>query len=155
MMMAKEKDDIRIAHYNAVMATYDEQHRAYKERYDKSKAIYDAQIKAYDEKRAQWESTKNNFFSGDKPTRPRMESGWMDLSSPRYPRVSNDEIHKQYYESIKEELTNKYNLADAAIGPFRMTEGDVQRMIAWEDGSKVAALLKGEMPKHGCSGAWW
>jgi len=86
--------------------------------------------------------------SGSKPVEP------LELYFAKYPRYDNyripvqvDRLYQNYYNSIKQELTDKFNLADLAIGTFRMTEQDVKKMVAWGDGSRVAELLEQSQKK--------
>lgn len=43
-------------------------------------------------------------------------------------------------ESVRAELKRMCDIAEAAIGPYRMTEHQVAQMIGWEDGSRVERL---------------
>jgi len=43
-------------------------------------------------------------------------------------------------ESVRAELKRMCDIAEAAIGPYRMTEHQVAEMIGWGDGSRVERL---------------
>lgn len=71
----------------------------------------------------------------------------------RYPMAPfNPAIYRPYglwevntassYQSIKTSLTTKLNLAEAAQGPFKMTEYDVAEMIGWENGTRIDGIKK-------------
>jgi hypothetical protein len=80
---------------------------------------------------------KSLMFRGPAPEYPGCG---MLLPSSLY--VNPPSSLRSLYESVRHELQQKFNLAEAAISSFRMPEYEVQRMIAWEDGSRVEGLKK-------------
>jgi len=90
----------------------------------------DQDIAAYEKAMKEWE--EKAIFRGPMPVYPSSGYGYDIDFPPSYLR--------SHYESIRSELQNMANLAGAAISAYRMTEGRVHEMVAWEDGSKIEKL---------------
>jgi hypothetical protein len=110
--------------------------------YEKELAIYkEQQVKAeqmqaaYDEELKRW---RNSMRMSPRPVEPpelyMARSYYLRMEPLKYPP------HIKYYESIRAELKRMADLAGAALGPYRMTEHQVQEMIAWEDGSRIESI---------------
>lgn len=54
------------------------------------------------------------------------------------PEPLNENAH--YWDSVRKNLEHMVNVAGAATAPYRMTEWQVEKMIAWEDGSEIAQI---------------
>lgn len=84
---------------------------------------------------AKWEAS-SCWTRGDRPVVP--PEPW------HYPRIRYYEYplpeHKQSLLSIRSQLKHMLDVAAAAIGPYRMTEHQVARMVEWEDGSEIERL---------------
>lgn len=119
------------------------------ERIRKSRDDYEHAMNAYFERMAEHARRVSEWEHGGmfRGSRPSMDIDLMlDRPSPSYASDSTD-AHRRFYESIRNELKRKYDLANAAISSYRMTESQVQEMVAWEDGSKVERL-KSEVGNH-------
>jgi hypothetical protein len=88
----------------------------------------------YKKQMREWEEKK--IFRGEPPRYPWPSyEGLSDYFPPSYLRDS--------YVSARMELQNMANLAGAAIAPFRMTEGQVHRMVEWENGNAIERMKEG------------
>lgn len=83
-----------------------------------------------------WE---RSVFRGQRPTPPLRPYG-IGMSYASYLGMKDGQ--RRSYESIRAELKHMADVAGAATGPFRMTEHQVRRMVAWEDGSRVEELMR-------------
>lgn len=101
---------------------------------------YWAQFDAHEQAVREWERSAS-FFRGERPRFAAMR--------PYLPSAPTESVnaHRRSYESIRAELQKMANVAGAAIGPYRMTEHQVQTMIAWEDGSRVESI-KADMERN-------
>lgn len=106
------------------------------ERYRKEKEQFDKEMKAY----LEW---KPSFFN-PRPTMP------LPVHSSRWYYRSINTNYNWFlsnYESVRDDLKHCLNVAEAAVGPYRMSEHQVQAMVEWEDGSRIDAI-KNEMAVH-------
>lgn len=121
MFFAEKEDKEHQIKYDALLANYKKE----KLQYEQADAYYDQAVK-------EWENKK--IFQGSRPIRPEWQY-------PYFP----DLVHYsfvRYYNSIRNELQDKFNIANAACTPYRMTEYQVKEMITWEDNSKIESLMK-------------
>lgn len=112
----------------------DEEEAKHKREWD----VYHAAQRECEEAYKAWKES-SSLFRGPEPR-------WRYIPAPMnfcgiYGRRNSQ---REHYESIRAELKQKANLAGAALGPFRMTEYQVNEMIAWEDGSRID-LLKDQL----------
>lgn len=104
----------------------------------------------YEVEYKEWMQKGHDSFWGTNKTPPPVKppavppmpgsDRWYARDIPRMPREHETAVWQ--YNQVRVALKHKLDLATAAIGPFRMTEHDVRSMIAWEDGSEVASMLK-------------
>lgn len=90
------------------------------------------------EQRRKWKAWKEStdWFKGPEP-----ERGDRFVLPPLDTPVPTD-YARERYEGIHARLKRMYTIANAAIGCYRMTEEDVMEMAGWEDGSRIAKILK-------------
>lgn len=100
--------------------------------YDVARAIYLESMDAYRRSMDAWRS-RPTLFRGRPPR----------FSVPRPPIPPSmflSHSESGFYKSMRGELHRMANLAQAAQGPFLMTEHQVAAMIAWEDGSRIEQI---------------
>lgn len=101
-----------------------------KEKYDKEKLKYDVDYEAY---QLEMKAYRDWSYS--------MKGSVPNL--PMFPYVPPTPRHPiRGYESVKAQLEHMYNVASSAIGPYRMTEHQVEEMIGWENGKTIDGILK-------------
>lgn len=103
---------------------------------EERKAKRKAEAEKYKREVAEWENACS-WLRGEKPSMP------LSLYYGQYPADYFDWHHttqRQVYESIRDELRQKFNLADCATQAFRMTEDQVTEMVKWENGTRIDAL---------------
>lgn len=113
---SKAKDAERNAEYEKKLSVYEAQ----------EKKNHDAYIQ-YSQDMEAWLSS-SSWCRGSPPSRP-----FNDFCLPPYMPCS---IFGKYC-SVKADLKHMADVASAAIGPFRMTEHQVDEMVSWEDGSAI------------------
>jgi hypothetical protein len=99
-----------------LMLVADERDKAATERYEKAKAEYEAKLLAF-------RKCRGVFALHEWPIEP-----WR-------PALARD-----YLESVRRNLVHMRDVAAASMGPYRMTEWQVDAMVGWEDGSEVERL---------------
>lgn len=87
-----------------------------------------------------------------KPKAPtvRRSFGRQEVVEPNYfeqfghlrQRPQRPRLRKGALESVREELKHLLNIAEATTAPYQMTEHQVRKMVAWEDGSEVEYLQR-------------
>lgn len=109
----------------------DEKRRKQKE---EENAEHQEKIRLHDEAMEKYEAWENDrsLFKGPRMYPPCYPD--LDFRFDFFPSG----ISK--YESIRDELKRLHIIANAALGPFRMTEYKVIEMAGWEDGSRIEAI---------------
>jgi hypothetical protein len=111
---------------------------------DRAQAEHDAAHEEYRLALKAHEEWTGSFLSkGSRPELPAYPSQSWWLNHLRMHRPSNNhDWFLEKYESIKADVKHMMNVAEAATGPYRMTEHQIARMVAWEDDSKIDAIRK-------------
>lgn len=122
MEFAESLDAAQLKRIQALEAKLKQEQEAYK-----------TALRQYNKDFAKWELS---VFKGAPPLKPYDPTVYYDSSWDL--GVS----YKRSYESTMTSLKSKLDLAEAAQGPFKMTEHDVAAMIAWENGTRVADIKK-------------
>jgi len=122
MVYADKQDTAKQIEYNAKLLKHEQKQKVYQDSWDN----YYTAVKEWEEK---------TIFRGSRPESPDYYFPIM----PPYPPPSVT----GYYRSIKIELQDKANLANAATSPYRMTENQVKEMIAWENGERIEEIMQG------------
>lgn len=106
---------------DAEQAQYQQEMAAYEEAYAKHK-----------EDQKAWEE-HIGFFAKPKP---------FFTQFPPSPPFRSSYLCKamERYESTRSELKHMADVAGAALGPYRMTEHQVEEMVGWEDGSRIERI---------------
>lgn len=131
----KGLDDLELiwGQVEAACLPIDEKRRKQKEEED---AEHQEKVRLYDEAMAKYDAWKSDksLFKGAAPRLP----WYPDRLSLFYFEPSAID----QYQSIRAELKRLYTIAEAALGPFRMTEYKVMEMAGWEDGSRIEQIKK-------------
>lgn len=108
--------------------------RAIKRREERAKeqAAYHEGLLAYQKDMVKWQAA---IFKGPMPSYPLEPLSYYSWDYPGSSQVLS-------YQTTMSTLKAKLELAEAAQGPFKMTEHDVASMIAWENGTRVADIKK-------------
>ncbi|MFA7291888.1 MAG: hypothetical protein WC023_06525 [Rhodocyclaceae bacterium] len=113
-------------------------------RYEEQCAARDAASKKEDEEHEEFirqHEALRAWLADSWPRGPRPpEPKWPTYRSGLVQRPSAPTLRRDVFQSIRAELVRMRDIAGAAIGPFRMTEGQVTRMVAWENGSRIERL---------------
>lgn len=132
------------AEYKAAEAEKNKKFQAYLD--------YKEALGRYEQEYREWLAAGHDSFWGSskvpKPVKPA-EVSLPSLSSSSFYTYERSLISlpAEYetavwrYKQVRVALKEKLDLANAALGPFRMTEHDVRSMVSWEDGSEVAKIL--------------
>lgn len=143
LIAAGEKADQAQAEY---MQSLRLQQAARHEERKKRDRKYHEELDEYHRQHIQWINA-NTLFRGPKPTHPIGPDFMTDALEDRLADLSSNIKRPPYkpgvavYQSIRDELQKMLNLAGAAIGPYRMMEGQVHVMIEWESGHRIQQLL--------------
>lgn len=124
----------------AVEAELNKKYQAYLE--------YKTALSKYEQEYREWLAAgHDSFWGGSKVPKP-VKPITVELPETRYySPLRKPSLPAEYetavwrYKQARVALKEKLDLAEAALGPFRMTEHDVRSMVAWEDGSEVAKML--------------
>jgi len=94
----------------------------------------------YEKKLKEWNISGPGLFFQNK--KPAYVSKPYEISL--YPSISyiRPRICISTYELVKEELTAKMNVANAAVGEFEVSHEYANEMVKCEDGTKIEGILK-------------
>lgn len=105
-----------------------------REEYNAALAEYHLASKAY-------EAWTPKLFGSERPPYPCRPYNLDLFYVPSYTNSNHDRFLR-LYESIRRDLKHMMDVAEAATGPFRMTEHQITEMVRWEDGTRIDWVKK-------------